>query len=99
MLIEYSYVCYVHIMQITKCVSCIEKFLTRYHTIPLILYVRYFLYHDLSYSIYTNKYHCMIRYNHVHTLGFSIDGNKCTKNRNSIDTRNRLNLFMLLFMF
>ena len=37
MLIEYSYVCYVPITQIPKCVSCTEKFCARYHTIPLIL--------------------------------------------------------------
>ena len=54
--------------------------------------------HDLSYSTYTNKYHFMIRYNYVHTLGFSIDGNKCTKNRNSIDHRNRLNLQQYIFL-
>jgi hypothetical protein len=46
MLIKYSYIKYVPVTQITKHISCTEKFRASYRTIPLILYVRYFLFAD-----------------------------------------------------
>ena len=46
MLIKYSYIKCVPVTQITKRVSCTEKFCASYRTIPLILYVRYFLFAD-----------------------------------------------------
>ena len=47
MLIKYSYIKYVPVTQITKCISCTEKFCASYCTIPLILYARYFLFADV----------------------------------------------------
>ena len=46
MLIKYSYIKYVPVTQITKCLSCTEKFCPSYRTIPLILYLQYFLFAD-----------------------------------------------------
>ena len=46
MLIKYSYIKYVPVTQITKRVSCTEKFCASYRTIPLILYVQYFIFAD-----------------------------------------------------
>jgi hypothetical protein len=48
MLIKYSYIKYVPVRQITKCVSSTEKFCASYRTIPLILYARCFLFADVT---------------------------------------------------
>ena len=37
--------------QVTKCISCTEKFRAIHSTLPLILYVQYFLFADIDYFV------------------------------------------------